>query len=72
MVDMLFKALETHLLKGVFGALRDARNTIDVIEKTITDRWYDIARRVGVTEKDCEGIADAFVYPGFRLETTAQ
>jgi serine/threonine-protein kinase HipA len=50
----------------------DARNTIDVIEKTITDRWYDIARRVGVTEKDCERIAGAFVYPGFRLETTAQ
>ena len=50
----------------------DARNTMDVIEKTITDRWYDIARRVGVTEKDCERIAGAFVYPGFRLKTTAQ
>jgi serine/threonine-protein kinase HipA len=50
----------------------DARNTMDVIEKTITDRWYDIARRVGVTEKDCERIAGAFVYPGFRLETAAQ
>ena len=50
----------------------DARNTMDVIEKTITDRWYDIARRVGVSEKDCERIAGAFVYPGFRLETAAQ
>jgi hypothetical protein len=45
---------------------------MDVIEKTITDRWYDITRRVGVTEKGCERVAGAFVYPGFRLETAAQ
>lgn len=50
----------------------DAGNTIDAIEKTITDRWYDVARREGVTEKDCEKIASAFVYQGFRLKIRAQ
>ena len=33
------------------------------------DKWYDIARREGVTERDCEKIASAFAYPGFRLAT---
>lgn len=50
----------------------EARNTLDAIEKTITDRWFDVARRQGVTEKDCERIASAFTYPGFRLEIRAQ
>src|ERR1700722_4171067 len=29
--------------------------------------WYDVARSVGVSEKDCERVAGAFVYPGFDL-----
>jgi serine/threonine-protein kinase HipA len=48
----------------------DAKNSIDKIEETIKNRWYDIARKAGVTEKDCERIAIAFAYPGFRLEMT--
>jgi serine/threonine-protein kinase HipA len=30
--------------------------------------WYDVAGAAGVSEKDCERIAGAFVYPGFDLE----
>ena len=46
----------------------DAKNIIETIEKTVKSKWYDIARREGVTEKDCERIAGAFAYQGFRLQ----
>jgi len=49
-----------------------AKNAIDAIEETVKSKWYDIARREGVTEKDCERIASAFAYPGFRLEILTQ
>jgi serine/threonine-protein kinase HipA len=29
--------------------------------------WYDVARSVGVSERDCERVAGAFAYPGFDL-----
>ncbi len=45
----------------------DAITIIDVMEQTVKDRWYDVARKAGVSEKDCERIAGAFVYEGFRL-----
>ena len=49
----------------------DAKKTIDEMEQNVKNKWYDIARREGVTEKDCEKIASAFAYPGFRLEIPA-
>jgi serine/threonine-protein kinase HipA len=45
-----------------------ARNTIDTIEEIVKNKWRHIARKQGVTEKDCEKIASAFAYPGFRLK----
>jgi len=48
-----------------------AKNEIDRIEEIVKSKWYDIARREGVTEKDCEKIASAFTYTGFRLENPA-
>ncbi len=45
----------------------EARKIIDEMEKTVKSRWYDIARREQVTEKDCGKIDGAFVYEGFRL-----
>jgi len=48
----------------------DAKNSINTIEETVKNKWYDIARKAGVTEKDCERIAKAFAYPGFWLEIT--
>jgi serine/threonine-protein kinase HipA len=47
-------------------ALREAENEIDTIEEIVKIKWYHTARRAGVTEKDCEKIASAFAYAGFR------
>lgn len=47
----------------------DAEKMIGQMEDTVRKRWYDVARREGVTERDCEQIARAFVYEGFRLST---
>jgi serine/threonine-protein kinase HipA len=43
-----------------------AKAIIDDVEQIVRNRWYEIARREGVTNKDCEKIARAFAYPGFR------
>ena len=40
---------------------------IDDVEAKVHDAWYRVARRVGVTERDCDAIAGAFCYQGFRL-----
>ena len=48
-----------------------AKNEIDTIEETVKSKWYDIARKAGVTEKDCEKIASAFAYTGFRMKIPA-
>ena len=45
-----------------------AKNIIDEMEKTVTNKWYEVARREGVTEKDCEKISSAFAYPGFKIK----
>lgn len=44
-----------------------AEAVIAEMEHQIKDTWYETARREGVTERDCNKIASAFVYPGFRL-----
>ncbi|MDH4019635.1 MAG: HipA domain-containing protein [Xanthomonadales bacterium] len=49
-----------------------AKNEMERIEEIVRSKWYDIARREGVTEKDCEKIASAFAYPGFRLDIPDQ
>lgn len=50
----------------------DAEKEMDRIEEIVKSKWYDIARREGVTERDCEKIASAFAYPGFRLRIRDQ
>lgn len=45
----------------------EAQENIATMEQHVKGTWYQTARRVGVTERDCEKIAAAFVYPGFRL-----
>jgi len=44
-----------------------AATSVDDIERCIASRWYEIARREGVSEQDCGRIKGAFAYPGFRL-----
>lgn len=46
----------------------DAEVILDNMEATIRNQWYEIARAQGVTERDCEQISGAFVYPGFRAD----
>jgi serine/threonine-protein kinase HipA len=49
-----------------FMLTRDtAEATIMEMTRTVADRWYEIARSVGVSEGDCAHIAGAFDYPGF-------
>lgn len=48
----------------------EARALIEAIEAQVRGSWYGIARAAGVTERDCEKIAAAFAYPGFRQAQT--
>jgi serine/threonine-protein kinase HipA len=41
--------------------------TLNELEAQVRESWYRVARRVGVTERDCATISGAFCYPGFRL-----
>jgi serine/threonine-protein kinase HipA len=47
-----------------------ARALVDAMEAQVRGSWYRIARAAGVTEGDCEKIAPAFAYPGFRQTPT--
>ena len=44
----------------------EATRIVDDMEACVRARWYAVARREGVSEKDCEQISRAFVYEGFR------
>lgn len=43
-----------------------AETIVHDMEHCVSQRWYEIARSEGVSEKDCGLIAGAFCYPGFR------
>lgn len=52
---------------GRFLLTRDAAAKIlDDMEAQVRAVWHEVARREGVSERDCERIAGAFAYPGFR------
>ena len=44
---------------------------IDAMEAQVRGTWYVTARAAGVSERDCERIATAFAYPGFRQQQEA-
>lgn len=44
----------------------DARGIVDAMEGQVRASWYATARAAGVSERDCEKIAGAFAYEGFR------
>ena len=44
----------------------DAQALVLEMEERIRQTWYETARSAGVPERDCEQIAGAFAYPGFR------
>jgi serine/threonine-protein kinase HipA len=49
----------------------EAARIIDRMEVTVKERWYEVARREGVTEQDCQRISGAFANEGFRLSLEA-
>jgi len=66
--NLLSQSARFHLKRNEAGAL------IKEMEEKIAATWYETARREGVSERDCDQIKTAFVYPGFRLplETPAK
>jgi serine/threonine-protein kinase HipA len=46
----------------------EATRIIDMMEEAVKHRWYEVARRCGVSERDCKIISGAFAYQGFRLQ----
>ena len=48
----------------------EARAIVDTMEKQVRSSWRRLARKCGVSERDCEQIARAFACPGFRLPLT--
>jgi serine/threonine-protein kinase HipA len=50
---------------------KEADALITNMEAQVRASWYATARAAGVSERDCEKIAPAFAYPGFRPERKA-
>ena len=46
----------------------EARTLVDAMEAQVRSSWHAIARTAGVSERDCDRIAPAFAYPGFRSD----
>lgn len=44
-----------------------AKKIVLDMEEQVKQTWYEITRSEGVSERDCQQISGAFVYPGFRL-----
>ena len=49
-----------------------AAEILDAMEAQVQRTWYANARATGVSETDCEKIASAFAYPGFRQRQAQQ
>lgn len=45
----------------------EAQAELAAMEERVKNHWYDTARRAAVSEADCERIAGAFLYEGFRF-----
>jgi serine/threonine-protein kinase HipA len=49
----------------------EATRILAAMEAMVKQRWYEVARREGVSEQDCERIGTSFAYEGFRLPLEA-
>jgi serine/threonine-protein kinase HipA len=45
----------------------EADKIVREMEHLVRSKWYEVARREGVSETDCGTISRAFAYPGFRF-----
>ena len=50
----------------------EAAAIVDAMEACVSGGWYATARGAGVSARDCDRIAPAFAYPGFRLDGARQ
>ncbi len=50
----------------------DARGIVNAMEAQVRASWYATAQAAGVSERDCEKIAGAFAYEGFRQGSSQQ
>jgi serine/threonine-protein kinase HipA len=50
----------------------EAKQIIDKMERTVRERWRATLRRAGVSDADCEKLARAVAYEGFRLPLNDQ
>ncbi len=48
----------------------EAESILCEMEKSVANTWYQIARSSSVSERHCEIISGAFVYPGFRYSAS--
>jgi serine/threonine-protein kinase HipA len=46
----------------------EAKRLVAEMRDRVKGTWYEVARSVGVSEKDCERISGAFAHPGFDLD----
>jgi hypothetical protein len=46
----------------------EANAVVDAMESRVRDTWYEVARREGVSERDCNIISRSFAYSGFRYQ----
>jgi serine/threonine-protein kinase HipA len=45
---------------------REAEKIVSDMEKQVRSRWYETARREGLSDTDCNTISRSFAYAGFR------
>jgi len=45
-----------------FLSRAEATRIVSDMEATVRQRWYEVARREGVSEEDCQRISGAFAY----------
>ncbi len=50
----------------------EAASIINAMEECVRASWYATARGASVSERDCDAIARAFAYPGFRQNVEQQ
>jgi serine/threonine-protein kinase HipA len=50
----------------------EADRILAQMEERVKSTWYKVARREGISERDCENINNAFVYPGFGLNVVPE
>ena len=48
-------------------SLDQARAFIDQVQRVVTARWLPVLRQHGASDADCDQLAPAFHYPGFKL-----